>query len=171
MTEQKQKQVFEKIEKHFGFLPNLFKNFDGFPVGAEAFATFASLIIEHTPENKLPLLQPEIEYLGVKTSEENQCKYCQTHHQTALQQLLKDASNTIPENKRAALDNLAHIIAKEPHKAGNDVLKNKFKEAGYTDAQFKHAVMVVNVFCVSNRWNLANSTGIEENFNLIYKLG
>ncbi|KAL4471744.1 hypothetical protein ABPG74_008637 [Tetrahymena malaccensis] len=165
-----QNQILDKVEKFFGFRPNLFKKFDTFPVGADIFAGFASQIVKSRPDHQLPLSQPEIEYLGVKCSEENECIYLFSHHKALLEQLLKDDANKISDKKRAALDDFAHIITKEPKKAGNDVLLNKFKDSGFTDAQFKHALMVAGVFSVASKWCLANSISLEEDFNKIYNL-
>ncbi|EAR87383.1 hypothetical protein TTHERM_00058950 (macronuclear) [Tetrahymena thermophila SB210] len=167
---QQQNQILDKVEKFFGFRPNLFKKFDTFPLGADIFGAFASQFVKRRPDHQLPLSQPEIEYLGMKSSEEYECNYLFSHHKALLEQLLKDDSNKIPEEKKAALDYFAHIIAKEPKKAGNDALLNKFKEAGFTDAQFKHALMVSGVFSVASRWCLANSICLEEDFDLIYNL-
>ncbi|KAL4511975.1 hypothetical protein ABPG72_012820 [Tetrahymena utriculariae] len=165
-----QNQILDKVEKFFGFRPNLFKKFDTFPVGADIFTAFTSQIVKCRPEHQLPLSQPEIEYLGMKSSEENECNYLFSQHKALLEQLLKDDSNKISDVKRAALDNFAQIMAKEPKKAGNDVLLNKFKEAGFTDTQFKHALMVTGVFSVASKWCLANSILLEEDLNQIYNL-
>lgn len=150
--------IFERIRKTRGGVAAIHQAFSEFPRGIEAHFDFYSSIMLHEP---LPLSRGEREWLAVKTSQMNQCPYCIEHHREAL------SKSSRPQSKKSrkrfsCLTKLATALTREPWRASS--LKRYFLEAGFSEAEWQHAVMVVGYFNFANRCAFAMDLELETNF-------
>lgn len=106
-----------------------------------------------------PLGRAEREYLAVCVSEANACPYCVRHHRAALDRYQPEA---LSEQCRELLRRLAEEISATPWKSAR--LRESFFAAGYSDAQWQHAVMVAGYFNMANRLVLAMGVELEPDY-------
>lgn len=150
--------IFEKIRKDRGGVAAIHTSFSAFPTGVAAHFDFYSSIVLG---DDLPLPRDEREWLAIVTSENNQCPYCIRHHSTAYQQQKQERSEA-KEARLSALSQLAKLLTLEPWRAST--LRDDFTKAGFSEAQWQHAVMVVSYFNFVNRCAHAMALEIEPDF-------
>ncbi len=150
--------TFELIRRERGEVSEIYRAFSDFPEGVRAhFEFYRTLMLrEH-----LPLDRAEREWLAVETSRRNQCPYCIAHHEEALK---NTADGVVEKKKRKALSELAEILTQEPWKANWQM--PKFLGAGFSPAQWQHAVMVVSYFNFANRCVHAMGLEIESSYEV-----
>lgn len=148
--------IFRKIREERGGVAKIHSSFEAFPEGVSAHFYFYEQIIL---ANNLPLSRAEREFLAVKTSEANECPYCIGHHRAAYENFTSSPINPVREN---ALRTLAETLSKTMWKANPQ--KKNFLDAGFTEAEWQHAVMVVAYFNFANRCAHAMGLELEENF-------
>jgi len=156
MTKPSSDTIFETIEKERGGVAEIHKAFFDFPEGVRAHYQFYKEIML---SDNLPLKRAEREFLAVKTSEANACPYCISHHEATLQNFSTDG---FVGKRKDALESLAAKLTKEPWKA--QPLLSMFAEAGFSPAEWQHAVMIVSYFNFANRCAHAMSLEIENDF-------
>lgn len=154
-------EIFDTILAERGGVAEIHSAFKSFPEGVTAHYQFYKQIILSP---NLPLVRGDREYLAWKTSEANACPYCIGHHKEAFR-ASGDLSNK-PEQIKA-LDRLARELTMSPWKAGQG--KSAFLKAGYSEAQWCHAVMVVSYFNFANRCAHAMDLELEEGFEATCK--
>ena len=148
--------IFKRIHKARGGVAAIHHAFSDFPHGVEAHFDFYSSIMLHEP---LPLPRREREWLAVKVSQANQCPYCVAHHRAALRKL---GGSKRAKKRYSCLTLLAEILTKEPWRASS--LKPIFLEAGFSDPEWQHAIMIVGYFNFANRCAFAMNVEVEPDF-------
>jgi len=153
--------IFETIKRERNGVAGIHSAFASFPEGVAAHYQFYKQIILAAD---LPLTRNEREFLAWKTSEANQCPYCIAHHRVAF-----DVSKgpSLDAEKVEVLGELAHELTLNAWKASR--LKTRFFAAGYSDAQWSHAVMVVGYFNFVNRCAHAMGLELESDFETTCK--
>lgn len=154
-------EIFETIRAERGGLADIHSAFKSFPVGVAAHYDFYKRLVLAP---NLPLPRRDREYLAWKTSEANSCPYCVGHHKSAFQASEETSLDSV---RRAALDHLANELTKCSWKASQ--VKSAFFKAGYSEAQWSHAVMVVSYFNFANRCAHAMNLELEEGFEATCK--
>ncbi|PCJ17472.1 MAG: hypothetical protein COB02_13705 [Candidatus Cloacimonadota bacterium] len=149
--------IFNRIKKERGGVANIHSAFSEFPIGVEAHYEFYHEILLR---EDLPLSRVDREFLAVSTSKANQCPYCVSHHNSALESHLKNDS--ISDDKQKLLGDFAACLTQEPWKA--KLYYKKFVEFGFSKAQFQHATMVVSYFNFANRCVHALDLELEDSF-------
>lgn len=149
--------IFERIKNERGGVANIHSAFEDFPIGVEAHYNFYHEILLR---DDLPLNRIDREYLAVQTSQSNQCPYCISHHNSALETHLEDSE--IPKDKQSLLSDFAKQLTTEPWKA--KLFYKKFLDFGFDKAQFQHATMIVAYFNFANRCAHSLDLDLEESF-------
>lgn len=149
-------EIFQVIHRERNGVASIHTAFQEFPEGVSAhYQLYKQIILS----DGLPLPREEREFLAVKTSEANKCPYCIGHHQSALDRF---DPNSISENRAGLLQKLAETLTTEMWKAS--ALKKSFIAAGFSEAEWQHAVMIVAYFNFANRCVHAMGLELEENF-------
>lgn len=156
MMSQHEPSIFETIRRERNGLATIHTAFSDFPVGVAAHYEFYKTLIL---AEDLPLSRNEREFLAFKTSESNECPYCIGHHRAAFDNA---SSNEMSEARTRLLDRLASTLTREPWKA--HLFAESFLDAGFTRAEWQHAVMIVSYFNFANRCAHAMNLRLEENF-------
>ncbi len=149
--------VFDKIRQERGGVAHIHSAFSDFPEGVAAhYGFYKSIMLA----DGLPLPRQEREYLAYRVSEHNACPYCVAHHQKAL-----DLHSTAPlkDVQQLALDQLALAISLKPWTA--HIQHDTFLNAGFSEAQWQHAVMVGSYFCLANRCALSMNIELEGDYS------
>lgn len=149
--------VFSKIEHERGSIARIHTAFSEFPQGMLAHYEFYKSIML---ADRLPLPRQEREYLAYRVSQHNACPYCVAHHQQALD---SHSATPLKENRQVVLDQLALAMALKPWVA--HIQRDSFMSAGFTEAQWQHAVMVCSYFCLANRCALAMNLELEDDYS------
>lgn len=150
--------IFKKIYEERGGVAEIHSSFEAFPEGVSAHYQFYKQLIL---ADGLPLSRAEREFLAIKTSEANKCPYCISHHQAALKNF---SSAPIASDRALALEILAETLTKSTWKSST--IRQSFLDAGFTESEWQHAVMVVAYFNFANRCAHAMGLELEENFQL-----
>ena len=149
-------EIFQMIRRERNGVASIHSAFKDFPQGVAAhYQLYKQIVLM----DDLPLPRAEREFLAVKTSEANMCPYCIGHHQSALDNL---ASAPTDLNRANALNFLAETLTKAMWKTSP--LKRTFLDAGFTEAEWQHAVMIVAYFNFANRCVHAMGLELEEDF-------
>jgi uncharacterized peroxidase-related enzyme len=148
--------IFETIRRERNGVAGIHTAFSSFPEGIAAHYEFYKKIILAAD---LPLARAEREYLAWMTSEANSCPYCIGHHKAAFRAA---EGSSFSSDKTEILGALARELTVNPWKASQ--LRTIFLAAGYSDAQWGHAVMVVGYFNFANRCAHAMDLELETNF-------
>ena len=159
--------IFSSLEKGLGFVPNLYAYF---AKNDTALPDYLAL-----QNRKSTLNAKEREVINLVTSQINGCRYCQSAH-TALgkmngftdEQILEIRKGTAEFNSK--LDALASFTAEVVENKGkaNQASKDKFFEAGYSEANLIDVVMIIGDKIISNY--IHNLTGVEIDFPLAPEL-
>lgn len=147
--------IYKQIEAERGGLASIHTSFSEFPEGIQAHYDFYKWIML---KEGLPLERADREFLAVVVSTANVCPYCIGHHSEAL----KNTQFQVDKTKSKALELLAEVLTKTPWKAST--LHDNFLSAGFTEAQWQHAIMVVSYFNFVNRCVHARGLDLETNF-------
>lgn len=149
-------EIFQMIDRERNGVASIHTSFKDFPQGVAAhYQLYKQIVLV----DGLPLPRTEREFLAVKTSEANKCPYCIGHHQSALDNF---AATVTDPNRASALQTLAETLTKTMWRASS--LKESFLAAGFTEAEWQHAVMIVAYFNFANRCVHAMGLELEENF-------
>lgn len=149
--------IFNIIKQERNDIANIYSAFRDFPEGVAAHYFFYKRLILSEP---LPLSRLEREFLAVETSKANQCPYCVEHHSAAMKKVNRD----VPQERSKALQKIAKVLTKDMWKSS--LIKEEFLSAGFSHAEWQHAVMIVAYFNFSNRCAHAMNLHLEDNFVL-----
>ncbi len=148
------KPILEKIQKGYGFVPNLFAYMAEAPTTLEAYLALNE-IIEKT---SFTPAQQQVALLAV--SVENECDFCTVAHRAigrmkqANQQTL-DALNSrdkIDNDKDSALVNFTQSVVRERGRLPESII-NEFLSAGFTTQQMFEVMIIVSIKTLSNYIN------------------
>lgn len=148
--------IFETIQRERNGVASIHSEFSKFPAGVAAHYEFYKRLVL---DDGLPLTRVEREFLAFKTSEANECPYCIGHHRAAFDKI---STTRIEQSRIKPLEHLAYTLTKEAWKA--HLLAPMFLEAGFSPAEWQHAVMIVSYFNFANRCAHAMNLQLEENF-------
>ena len=145
----KNKAIFDQLEKAVGFVPNLYATYAYSNNALENYLTFSNA--------KTSLNNKEKEVVNLAVSEVNQCQYCLSAH-TAIGkmngftdgEILEFRSGRSSSNtKYDALARLAKNITENRGSTDDAVLENFF-EAGYTNENLIDTIALVGDKTISN---------------------
>ena len=160
------KPILEKIQKSFGFIPNLMANFANSPTVLEGYMTLESIYEKGTfrpAERQLILLAASLE---------NGCDYCIAAHSTVLRRFLKApselvdavrANSPVADPKQNALVKLVREIVRERGHASKDTVDG-FLAAGYSRDQVMELLLGVALKTISNYLDHLSPTKIDAAF-------
>lgn len=152
-------EILNVISVERGGVAEIHTAFKDFPQGLWAHYQFYKQIMLNEP---LPLSRTEREYLAMEVSQANTCPYCIAHHTEAYKEAHQNSGAEIADIKKAALLEAAKTITLNPYAAAN--IEERFKRAGFSSAQWQHAVMVISYFNFANRCAHSMGLQIEANF-------
>mmetsp|Transcript_2778 Transcript_2778/g.7185 ORF Transcript_2778/g.7185 Transcript_2778/m.7185 type:complete len:199 (-) Transcript_2778:443-1039(-) len=107
----------------------------------------------------LPLSLRDRHALALEASRATGCTFCAQHHEEILDQDVPDETETDDdcdddnEDKAALLAELASVLSRDPTAAVG--FRERFRSAGFTAAQFQHAIFVVSYCNFASRCALA----------------
>jgi uncharacterized peroxidase-related enzyme len=157
------KPVLEKIQKAYGFIPNLMATFANSPAVLQGYLAMDGVFEKGTfspIERQLILLAASVE---------NKCNYCAAAHSTIAKAFLKAPAETIAavrdgkplaDRKQNALVNLVREIVRERGLASHAAV-DTFLEAGYEKPQVMELLLGVALKTVSNYLDHLSPTKID----------
>jgi uncharacterized peroxidase-related enzyme len=160
------KPVLEKIQKAYGFIPNLMATFANSPAVLQGYLAMDGVFEKGTfspIERQLILLAASVE---------NKCNYCAAAHSTIAKAFLKAPAETIAavrdgkplaDRKQNALVNLVREIVRERGLASHAAV-DTFLEAGYEKPQVMELLLGVALKTVSNYLDHLSPTKIDPAF-------
>lgn len=160
-------QLFDKLQKNLGFVPNLYAYF---AKSETALADYLTL-----QNRKSSIRAKEREIINLVVSEINGCRYCQSAH-TAIGKLLGFTEDQIREIRSGVvsfdnrLNELAYVTKQITLNRGrvSEETKLRFFEAGFTEENLVDIVIIIADKIISNY--IHNFTGFEIDFPLADKL-
>lgn len=161
------KPVFDRIEKTYGFIPNLYGIFANSPVALNAYLNVLDLLAQHSA---LSAQEQQLTMLAI--SAENRCDYCVAAH-SAVAAMAKVPANEIQavrENKepadakRAALVRFARkTVEHRGWTPAPDI--EAFLAAGYTQQHLLDVLTITAIKTLSNYTNHLANTPIDAAFS------
>jgi len=137
------KVIFHKIEKDFGFLPNIYAFLGHAP------NTLANFLQLRASNSAGSFNERELEAIYLAVSQENESEYCIAVHTFMGKNVGFNSEETVqlrvgnhPEKKLSILSSLAREIQKT-HGEPNDELLNEFFDLGYDEAALVELVALV----------------------------
>lgn len=139
----KSRQIFDRIEKAFGMLPNIYAVIGNSPNALGSYLTFSDAQKSGSFNAK------EREAIFLAVSEENGCNYCLSAHTTVAkmngfteEETFELRAGTIGDKKLNVLTNLSKSIIANRGKADENLL-NQFFEAGFDETALVDLVALV----------------------------
>jgi uncharacterized peroxidase-related enzyme len=156
-------QVFDKLQKSLGFVPNLYAYFAKSETALTDYLAFQY--------RKSTLRAKEREVINLIVSQVNGCRYCQSAH-TVLGKMNGFTDEQVIELRRGAasfdikLDALVKLTEGVTVNSGyvDEALLANFFAAGYTEVNLVDVIIVVGDKIISNY--IHNLTGFEIDFPL-----
>jgi len=153
-TSEEAKPILEKIQKDYGFIPNLFAYMAEAPTTLEAYLTL-NKIIEKT---SLTPAQQQVALLAA--SVENECDFCTIAHRAigkmkqANEQTLNalNAKKKIHDDMDAALAKFTQSVVKDRGNLSEETI-NEFLNAGFIKKQILEVMIIVSIKTLSNYIN------------------
>lgn len=153
--------VFDQLEKSIGFVPNLYAYYAKNDTALEDYLAFQG--------RKSTLKAKEREVINLVVSQYNECAYCQAAH-TALGKMngFTDAEILELRSGKASFDLRLHALAEftltvvENRGKASETAKDKFFQAGYSEANMIDVVFVIGDKIISNY--IHNLAGFEIDF-------
>lgn len=152
-------EILNVISAERGGVADIHMAFKDFPQGLWAHYQFYKQIMLDEP---LPLSRIEREYLAMEVSQANTCPYCIAHHTEAYNEASKKSGREIAAEKKAALLEAAKTLTLKSYASAS--VAEKFLSAGFSAAQWQHAVMVASYFNFANRCAHAMGLQVEADF-------
>lgn len=160
------KPVLEKIQKTYGFIPNLMATFANSPAVLLGYLAMDGVFEKGT------FSHVERQLILLAASEENKCNYCSAAHSTIAKRFLHAPAETITavregkplaDKKQNALVNLVREIVRERGFASPTTV-DAFLEAGYRRPQVMELLLGVALKTVSNYLDHLSPTTIDQAF-------
>ncbi|MBS3744224.1 MAG: carboxymuconolactone decarboxylase family protein [Wenzhouxiangellaceae bacterium] len=159
------RELLEKAEKNYGFIPNILGVMANSPALLEAYMSL-SQIFEKT---RFSAAEKQTVLLAVST--ENDCGYCKSAHTAiAKMQNVDEAvlnaiasGDRLPDAKLDALFNFTRtMVEKRGHPSDDDL--QAFFDAGYSEAQVQDVIVGIGMKTMSNYNNHIADTPVDEQF-------
>jgi uncharacterized peroxidase-related enzyme len=160
------KPVLEKIEKAFGFIPNLMAIFANNPAVLQGYLALDAAYEKgsFTPRERQLIL--------LAASVENHCNYCAAAHSTAAKGALHTPvevvsairnNTSVPDAKLNALVTLVKEIVRERGFAKEETIQN-FIAAGYRKEQVMELLLGIGLKTISNYLDHISPAPIDQAF-------
>ena len=161
------KEIFERSEKEFKMIPNLYKAMANAPEILETYTQGYQNFREHSG-----FTPAEQEVVFLVISYENGCEYCMAAHSTMadfFSNVPQDVTNSIREDKPIKdkkLSTLATMIREMLLSRGRPdaSIVDKFMQAGYSEKQLLDIILAISVKTLSNYTNHLFETPIDKAF-------
>lgn len=162
---QSARELLEKAEKNYGFVPNILGVMANSPALLEAYMTVNG-IFETTD---FSAAEKQTVLLAVST--ENECGYCKAAHTgIAKMQGVEDAvleaianGDKLPDDKLDALFGFTRTMVEKRGRPSDDDLQ-AFFDAGYSEAQVQDVIVGIGMKTLSNYNNHIAETPIDDQF-------
>ena len=162
-----QEEIYQRIEKKFGFIPMLTKVMAESPSLLNAYNSVQTSIRDHST-----LAPEEINMVQLIVSVENKCHYCVPGHCMLAKMMYKTPESDIEaitnqkplaDAKHKALQSLTvALIDKRGHISKEEM--KAFLDAGYTRAQALDVVACVAAKVMTNYTNALADTDLDDQF-------
>jgi len=157
--------ILDKVNKKYGFVPNLIGVMAHAPALAEAYTTLNEIFA------KTSLSREEQQVVLLAASWENNCTYCMAAHSIIAKQAgLSDESieairkgTTLPDPKLNALSIFTRAMVVSRGHPEEEQL-GALKQAGFTDQQVLEVVLGVGLKTLSNYTNHIADTPLDDKF-------
>jgi len=159
------RDLLEKAEKNYGFIPNILGVMANSPALLEAYMSLSQIF------EKTSFSAAEKQTVLLAVSTENDCGYCKSAHtaiakmQNVDEAVLKAIANgdKLPDAKLDALFNFTRtMVEKRGHPSDNDL--QAFFDAGYSEAQVQDVIAGIGMKTLSNYNNHIAETPVDEQF-------
>lgn len=162
---QSARELLEKAEKNYGFVPNILGVMANSPALLEAYMTVNGIF------EKTDFSAAEKQTVLLAASTENDCGYCKSAHTAiAKMQDVDDAvleaianGDKLPDDKLDALFNFTRIMVDKRGRPSNEELQ-AFFDAGYSEAQVLDVIVGIGMKTMSNYHNHIAETPVDEQF-------
>lgn len=157
-------QTLINVEKKYGFLPNLYREFAHAPIALDAYLAVSDIFGKGT------LSATERNVVLLAASRENGCRYCVAVHSTVAD-MQKDAPHIaeairldrpIDDAKLEALRRLTQALVRGRGHAGPEI--KAFVAAGYSEAQVLEVLVGITLKTLSNYTNHLVETPLDAVF-------
>lgn len=159
------RDLLEKAEKNYGFIPNILGVMANSPALLEAYMSLSQIF------EKTDFSAAEKQTVLLAVSTENNCGYCKSAH-TAIAKMqnvddavLKAIANgdKLPDDKLDALFNFTRTMVEKRGLPSDDDLQ-AFFDAGYSEAQVQDVIVGIGMKTMSNYNNHIAETPVDEQF-------
>lgn len=160
------REVFDKCEAKFGFVPNVFKVYAH---DADKFRAFRAMSND-LMKGESPLSELEREMIAVVVSSQNRCHYCLSSHGAAVRMLSGDAAfgDALAHNYRAVQLSKRHramldfaAAMNDPENMNAEAERKKLMDAGFCHQSVFHICAVAAFYHMTNR--IATATDMHPN--------
>ncbi len=160
------KELLAKVQKKYGFLPNLFRVMAEAPAAGQTYLTVMGYF------NDTSLSEAEQQTVLLTTSFVNQCDYCMAAHSTmsSMKDLFQPgdlealrSGSALSDAKLNALSGLTRSIV-ETRGWPTDDARKAFYDAGYGNAQYLEVLVGVSLKTLSNYINHASEIPLDAAF-------
>jgi len=159
------RDLLEKAEKNYGFIPNILGVMANSPALLEAYMAINQIF------EKTDFSAAEKQTVLLAVSTENDCGYCKAAHTgIAKMQGVEDAvleaienGDELPDDKLDALFNFTRIMVKKRGLPSDEELQ-AFFDAGYSEAQVQDVIVGIGMKTLSNYNNHIAETPVDEQF-------
>ena len=162
---QASRDLLEKAEKNYGFIPNILGVMANSPALLEAYMSLSQIF------EKTDFSAAEKQTVLLAVSTENECDYCKSAH-TAIGKMqgVDDAvlkaiasGDKLPDDKLDVLFNFTRtMVEKRGHPSADDL--QTFFDAGYSEAQVQDVIVGIGMKTMSNYNNHIAETPVDEQF-------
>lgn len=159
------RELLEKAEKNYGFVPNILGAMANSPALLEAYMTVSQIF------EKTDFSAAEKQTVLLAVSTENDCGYCKAAHTgIARMQGVDDAvlkaienGDKLPDDKLDALFNFTRTMVEKRGQPSDDDLQ-AFFDVGYSEAQVQDVIVGIGMKTLSNYNNHIAETPVDEQF-------
>jgi len=162
---QSARDLLEKAEKNYGFIPNILGVMANSPALLEAYMTISGIF------EKTDFSAAEKQTVLLAVSTENGCEYCKSAH-TAIGRMqgVDDAvleaianGEKLPDDKLDALFSFTQTMVEKRGRPSDDDLQ-AFFDAGYSEAQVQDVIVGIGMKTLSNYNNHIAETPVDDQF-------
>lgn len=162
---QSARDLLEKAEKNYGFIPNILGVMANSPALLEAYMSLSQIF------EKTSFSAAEKQTVLLAVSTENGCDYCKSAHtaiarmQNVDEAILKAIANgdKLPDAKLDTLFNFTRTMVEKRGLPSDEELQ-AFFDAGYSEAQVQDVIVGVGMKTLSNYNNHIAETPVDEQF-------
>lgn len=156
------KEILQKVEQSYGFLPNLIATFAESPAAVEAYATLSAIF------DKSDLTPTERQVVLMTNNRLNNCEYCMAAHTTISQmqklradviQALRDGTSIADEKLEALRTFTIKVNQNRGFVAESDL--QAFLTAGYTRGNVLEVIVGTGLKVLSNYTNHIAETPVD----------